>query len=97
MENTVVIGLTVLGVVIGLGFGYLLARLAIARRRERDVVSAEDMVTSARLDAQRMLSKAEEEARAKAETYREREEANLAHRRLEGHRLRDADRPAMVN
>jgi ribonuclease Y len=83
MENTVVIGLTVLGVVIGLGFGYLLARLAIARRRERDVVSAEDMVTSARLDAQRILSKAEEEARAKAETYREREEANLAHRRLE--------------
>jgi len=83
MENTVVIGLTVLGVVIGLGFGYLLARLAIARRRERDVVSAEDMVTSARFDAQRILSKAEEEARAKAETYREREEANLAHRRLE--------------
>ncbi|HSJ82828.1 MAG TPA: ribonuclease Y [Acidimicrobiia bacterium] len=83
MENTVVIGLTVLGVVIGLGFGYLLARLAIARRRERDVVSAEDMVTSARLDAQRILSKAEEEARAKAEAYREREEANLAHRRLE--------------
>jgi ribonuclease Y len=41
------------------------------------------MVTSARLDAQRILSKAEEEARAKAETYREREEANLAHRRLE--------------
>lgn len=83
MENTVVIGLTVLGVVIGLGFGYLLARLAIAGRRERDVVSAEDMVTSARLDAQRILSKAEEEARAKAEAYREREEANLAHRRLE--------------
>jgi ribonuclease Y len=83
MENTVVIGLTVLGVVIGLGFGYLLARLSIARRRERDVVSAEDMVTSARLDAQRILSKAEEEARAKAEAYREREEANLAHRRLE--------------
>jgi ribonuclease Y len=83
MENTVVIGLTVLGVVIGLGFGYLLARLSIARRRERNVVSAEDMVTSARLDAQRILSKAEEEGRAKAETYREREEANLAHRRLE--------------
>ncbi|MGH8870551.1 MAG: ribonuclease Y [Acidimicrobiia bacterium] len=83
MENTVVIGLSVLGVVIGLGFGYLLARLAIARRRERDGVSAEDMVTSARLDAQRILSKAEEEGRAKAEAYREREEANLAHRRLE--------------
>lgn len=83
MENTVVIGLTALGVVIGLGFGYLIARLAIARRREKNVVSAEDMVASARLDAQRILSKAEEEGRAKAEAYREREEANLAHRRLE--------------
>ncbi|MGH8915120.1 MAG: Rnase Y domain-containing protein, partial [Acidimicrobiia bacterium] len=82
MDN-VTIWLTVLGVVIGLGFGYLIARLAIAKRRERDGVSAEDMVTSARLDAQRILSKAEEEGRAKAEAYREREEANLEHRRLE--------------
>jgi ribonucrease Y len=83
MDTTAVVGLTILGVILGLGFGYLLARLAIARRRERDVVSAEDMVTSARLDAQRILSKAEEEGRAKAETYREREDANLEHRRLE--------------
>ncbi len=83
MDTIPVIGLTILGVVLGLGFGYLLARLAIARRRERDGVSAEDMVTSARLDAQRILSKAEEEGRAKAEAYREREDANLEHRRLE--------------
>lgn len=83
MDTTPVIGLTVLGVVLGLGIGYLLARLAIARRRERDGVSAEDMVTTARLDAQRILAKAEEEGRAKAETYREREDANLEHRRLE--------------
>jgi ribonuclease Y len=46
-------------------------------------VSAEDVVTTARLEAQRILSKAEEEGRAKAETYREREEASLEHRRLE--------------
>ena len=83
METIPVIGLTILGVVLGLGFGYLLARLAIARRKERDGVSAEDMVTSARLDAQRILSKAEEEGRAKAEAYREREDVNLEHRRLE--------------
>ncbi len=83
MDTIPVIGLTILGVVLGLGFGYLLARLAIARRRERDGVSAEDMVTSARLDAQRILSKAEEEGRAKAEAYREREDVNLEHRRLE--------------
>ena len=88
MNNTVVtIGLMVLGVAIGLGFGYLIARLAIARRHERDGVSAEDVVTSARLDAQRILAKAEEEGRAKAETYREREEVNLEHRRLEASSL----------
>lgn len=83
MSNTVAIGLAVLGVAIGLGFGYLLARLAIARRRERDGLSAEDMVSAARLDAQRILATAEEEGRAKAEAYREREDAALAHRKLE--------------
>ena len=83
MSNAVAIGLAVLGVAIGLGFGYLLARLAIARRRERDEISAEDMVATARVDAQRILSTAEDEGRAKAETYREREEEALAHRRLE--------------
>jgi ribonuclease Y len=81
--DAVAIGLTVLGVALGLGFGYLLARLAVARRSERDGVSAEDMVSSARSDAQRILKSAEEEGRAKAETYREREEADLAHRKLE--------------
>lgn len=81
--NNVAIWLTVLGVGIGLGFGYLIARLSIAKRRERDGVSAEDMVTAARLDSQRILAKAEEEGRAKAESYREREDAALEHRRLE--------------
>ena len=83
MSNAVAIGLAVLGVAIGLGFGYLLARLSIARRRELDGVSAEDMVSSARADAQRILGSAEDEGRAKAETYREREEEAMAHRRLE--------------
>ncbi len=81
--NTVAIGLTVLGVALGFGFGYLLARLFVTRRRERDGVSAEDMVTTARSDAERILTTAEEEGRAKAETYREREEADLAHRKVE--------------
>jgi len=87
MDNPLAIGLSVLGLAIGLGFGYLLARLAVTRRREQDGVSAEDVTTSARLDAQRILAKAEEEGRAKAETYREREEANLEHRRLEASNL----------
>ena len=83
MSTAVVIGLAILGVVIGLGFGYLLARLAIARRRERDGVSAEDMVATARSDAQRILGTAEDEGRAKAETYREREEEAMSLRRHE--------------
>ena len=83
MSNAVVIGLAVLGVAIGLGFGYLVARLSIARRRERDGVSAEDLVVSARADALRILGSAEDEGRAKAEVYREREEEAMTHRRLE--------------
>jgi ribonuclease Y len=83
MPTSLVIGLTVLGIALGLGFGYLLARLSIARRKERDAVSAEDAVAAARLDATRILASAEEEGRAKAEAYREKEDASLAHRRLE--------------
>ncbi|HSM43533.1 MAG TPA: ribonuclease Y, partial [Acidimicrobiia bacterium] len=51
--------------------------------RERDSIDAEDRVVSARRDAQNILSRAEEEGRAKAEAYREKEEEALAHRRLE--------------
>lgn len=40
-------------------------------------------MADARLEAQRMLGRAEEEARAKAEAYRDREDATLEHRRLE--------------
>lgn len=83
MDTTVAVGIAALGVAIGLGFGYLITRLGVARRRERQGHSAEDMVTAARLDAQRILTTAEEEGRAKAEAYREREEADLAHRKLE--------------
>ncbi|MGB8362201.1 MAG: hypothetical protein WCE80_12465, partial [Acidimicrobiia bacterium] len=78
-----VTGLAALGVVIGLAFGYLVARLAVARRREREGLDAEEKVTSARIDAKKILAKAEEEGRAKAEAYREKEEEALAHRRLE--------------
>jgi ribonuclease Y len=78
-----VTGLAALGVVIGLAFGYLIARLAVARRREREGLDAEEKVTTARIDAKKILAKAEEEGRAKAEAYREKEEEALAHRRLE--------------
>lgn len=83
MSDGVVIGLTVLGVTIGLGFGYLLARLAIAKSSERREASAEDLVGKAQLEARHILAKAEEEGRAKADAYREREEAKLEHRQVE--------------
>jgi ribonuclease Y len=63
--------------------GYAFARLSATRRRRRDSETAEDTLSQARIEAQRFLAKAEEDGRAKAEAYREREEANLEHRRLE--------------
>lgn len=65
--------------VIALAFvaGLLLAR------RGRDTDTPESALADARLEAQRILSRAEEEARAKADTYREREDATLEHRRVE--------------
>ena len=64
--------------VIALAFvaGYLLSR------RGRNA-TPEEVVSEARVEAQRILARAEEEARAKAETYRDREEATLEHRKVE--------------
>jgi len=54
------------------------------RRRTREATSAaERLLSGARVDAQRTLSRAEEEARALAESYREHEIEQLEHRRVE--------------
>jgi ribonuclease Y len=53
------------------------------RKTGKASTSAVEMVGEARVEAQRILTRAEEEARAKAETYREREEATLEHRKIE--------------
>ena len=54
------------------------------RRRTREATaSAEKTLSEARMEAQRILTRAEEEARAMAETVREREVAGLEHRRIE--------------
>ena len=61
--------------------GYLFA--LIRRRSEASEPSSESVIAQARLEAQRTLSAAEEEARAKAEAYRDREDVTLEQRRIE--------------
>jgi ribonuclease Y len=79
MEQWAVPGLIVL---VGV-FAFYAGRETHRRRTSRASVSAEQVLSESRLEAQRVLSRAEEEARAMAEAYREREEATLEHRRLE--------------
>ena len=79
METVWIVAIAALAVVLAGTVGFLLAR---NRRRPR-ADSNEDSVGSARLEAQRILSRADEEGRAKAEVYRQREEASLEHRRVE--------------
>lgn len=66
-------------VVIGLFLGGLL----IGRRLINIPPAPEDVLADARTDAQRILARAEEDARMLADTYRDREDATLEHRRVE--------------
>ncbi len=62
----------------------------VHRRRTHEATqTAEKLLSEARVEAQRTLSRAEEEARALAESYREREVESLEHRRLEVNSLED--------
>ncbi len=63
--------------------GVLLGRVLQRRSLERAAGTAQELLAEARRQAQQVLGRAEDEARAKAEAYREREEAALEHRRLE--------------
>ncbi len=63
--------------------GLLAGRAWQRRRHGRAGVTAEELVGEARRRAQETLSRADEQARAKAQAFREREEAALEHRRLE--------------
>jgi ribonuclease Y len=60
----------------------VIAGYVVARRTNRQA-TPDEMLGDARLEAQRILARAEEEARSKAETYRDREDATLEHRRVE--------------
>lgn len=75
--------LAVVVAIVGVIVGYAVATTWAGRRRRRDGASAEEALSHARIEAQRILAKAEEESRAKAESYRQREEAALEHRTLE--------------
>lgn len=61
--------------------GYLLAR-ALGNRGGKGL-TAEHILGEARLEAKRVLARAEEEARALADSYKEREDATLELRRVE--------------
>ncbi len=71
----------VLLLIAGVG-GYWISKLRV-RRSDEEGTSPESVLAEARLEAQRLLIKAEEDGRARAEAYREKEEADLEHRKLE--------------
>ncbi len=66
---------------LGVSIGLLLSR----NRRPEVVIAGEPDATlaAARAEATALLARAEDESRANAETYRQREEARLEHRRVE--------------
>ena len=78
---TIIVGIVAL--VIGLISGFFALRMRTWRSDANADTSAESVVLQACEEAQRLLGRAEDEGRAKAEAYREREEAALEHRRLE--------------
>ena len=75
-----VLNLLIPGIVVA---GVFLAGLLVGRRLVKQPPAPEDVLADARMEAQRILARAEEEARALADTYRDREEATLEHRRVE--------------
>ena len=63
--------------------GMFIAGLLVGRRIVKQPPAPEEVLADARIEAQRILARAEEEARALADTYRDREEATLEHRKVE--------------
>lgn len=75
MLSLLIPGLVVIGIFLG--------GLLIGRRLINIPPAPEDVLAEARTDAQRILARAEEDARMLADTYRDREDATLEHRRVE--------------
>ena len=80
MTPALVVALSALA---ALAVGFVLGRVVLRRGYARSGRDAEMMLAEARIESQRVLERSEGEARARAETYREHEEASLSHRRVE--------------
>ncbi|MEX0667652.1 MAG: Rnase Y domain-containing protein, partial [Acidimicrobiia bacterium] len=82
MENFWIVAIAVLAAGLAGAVGYLAAKSSGGRRKAA-VIDEGDPVGNARVEAQRILARAEEEGRARADAFRQREEAALEHRRVE--------------
>lgn len=82
MENFWIVAIAVLAAGLAGAVGYLAAKSS-GGRRKNSVIEDGDPVGNARVEAQRILARAEEEGRARADSFRQREEAALEHRRVE--------------
>jgi ribonucrease Y len=84
MDTTALIAISVSAAVLIAGAaGFALARTAFRSRSAADGPDGDELIAHSRVEAQRILGRAEDEGRARAEAFREREEAKLEHRRLE--------------
>ena len=83
MENFWIVAIAVLAALLAGAVGYLLATRGSGGRGKSVILDEGDPVGKARMEAQRILGRAEEEGRARAEAFRQREEAALEHRRVE--------------
>lgn len=63
--------------------GLFLGGLLIGRKLVKTSPAPDEVIADARTDAQRILARAEEDARGYADSYRDREDATLEHRRVE--------------
>ena len=83
MENFWIVAIAVLAAGLAGLWDIWLARGSGSSPQGRDGHRRGRPVGNARIEAQRILARAEEEGRARAESFRQREEAALEHRRVE--------------